>query len=224
MKKIVLGFVAFGLMALVTLSANAQFPGGGRGGLGAAMLVGNKSVQEELRITDEQKEKLSARRKDFEPKMAEVFAKLKEVPKEEQKEKMGEMMKMFNETAQKEINLILTKDQQKRLKQIEIQQQGVGAFSDETVSKELKITPEQKEKIASINAEMAKDMVELRGMMKDDKTGAMKKLVNLRKENMEKAVALMTDDQKKTYKTMTGDTFELKLDGGRGGFGKKKDD
>ena len=57
----------------------------------------------------------------------------------------------------------------------------------------------------------------------------MKKIAELRKEFAGKAVAVLTDDQKKEWKEMTGEHFEMVAQaggfgGGKGGKRKKKAD
>ncbi|HMC90517.1 MAG TPA: hypothetical protein VKI17_13265, partial [Gemmataceae bacterium] len=59
-----------------------------------------------------------------------------------------------------------------------------------------------------------------------DQAEARKKMAAVQKETMEKITAVLTDDQKKTWKEMTGEPFEYKPDPGEGfggRRGKKKD-
>jgi len=50
-----------------------------------------------------------------------------------------------------------------------------------------------------------------------------KKMAALNKETMEKVSGVLTDDQKKAWKDLTGEPFEFKPDPGQfGGRGKKK--
>ena len=66
MRKMFGLFVIGGLIAVVASDSNAQRPGGGIGfGGGGFGLLLNKGVQEELKITDEQKEKITAASKDL---------------------------------------------------------------------------------------------------------------------------------------------------------------
>lgn len=45
--------------------------------------------------------------------------------------------------------------------------------------------------------------------LQSDREGGMKKMVELRKQATEKAVGVLTDEQKKTWKEMTGEPFEV---------------
>ena len=136
MRNLRTAFLAVTAATLLAGPALAQPPGGGRGGMqmgrgGVAMLIGNASVQEELKLTDEQKTKI----KDFAAKQREAMAGLRDLSPEERREKMQEMNKTNTEAAEKLVKEHLTADQAKRFKQIVIQQAGVAAFAMEDVSK-----------------------------------------------------------------------------------------
>ena len=62
-------------------------------------------------------------------------------------------------------------------------------------------------------------MREIQQSAADDRQAAMQKIQALRKETNTKVMALMTEDQKKTWKEMTGEPFEVTYQGGRGGRG-----
>src|SRR4051794_29310655 len=89
--------LALGLVTLLVSSAQAQTqrPGGGRGfgpgagmGGGGVMLLSNKSVQQELKVSDEQASKLDALAVDLRTKQREQFQKLQDVPQDERRAKM----------------------------------------------------------------------------------------------------------------------------------------
>ena len=59
------------------------------------MLLANKGVQDELKMTDDQKEKVTDMMKDLGEKRKESFTKLKDLPKEEIGAAITKMMKAF---------------------------------------------------------------------------------------------------------------------------------
>jgi Spy/CpxP family protein refolding chaperone len=199
--------LALAAAALVASPAFAQPPRGrgmqfGGGGIG--MLLGNASVQEELKLTDSQKEKI----KDFAAKQREARAGFRDLSQEERVEKNRELTKAA-ETFAKET---LTPEQHKRIKQIVLQQAGVMAFNGEEVQKELKLTDEQKEKIKTLADDMGKDMRELfQPGGGGDFQENMKKMAALRKEYLGKAAEVLTAEQKKQWADMTGKPFEVKI-------------
>lgn len=216
------------VVALVASPALAQRqrPQGGAGGFGfggrglaGVQLLGNKSVQEELKITDEQKEKITPVLTKISEKQRDAFGKLRDLSAEERREKMQELQKemtAMNEQGLKDVMPILTTDQTKRFKQIQIQVRGLEAYSDPEVVSALKLTDEQKDDIKKVNEEMAKQM---REMFQPGGGGnfqeAQRKMTALRKETNEKVQSMLTDAQKKTLKELRGEAFELKIDAPR---------
>ena len=209
--------LALALTTVIAIPAFAQPPGGGRGpgrGMGGGLLA-NKSVQEELKITEEQATKI----KEFGTEIT------KDMPKFDPNGDRDEQMKMMTEFRKKMMTATeeftkktLTPDQQKRYKEITIQSAGLlpgmfgfGGMSEDT-AKALKITDEQKTSLKEINDSMQKDMQELRqgGGGRDPET--MKKMTALRKEAADKAKGVLTDEQKKIWTELTGKPFEVKQD------------
>jgi hypothetical protein len=172
----------------------AQQPGGrgfGRGGFGMggqgmdpATLLRNPKVREELKVTDQQMEK---------------------VP----------------EAVLKGLADVLSPEQMKRLKQIDLQVKGYKALNDARVQMALKMTSEQKDNVKTIIDDSDREM---REVMKEAQGGgggfgeAMQKVATLRKEAQDKAMGVLNADQKKEWHEMTGEEF--KLDFGGGGFRK----
>jgi Spy/CpxP family protein refolding chaperone len=199
------------------------FGGGPFGGSpfgGGVNLAFNPSVQEELKVTDEQKEKLKTANEDYRGKMRENFqsmqekmAELKELPKEEFTKKMAELGKEMLAPLEKDVYSILKPEQKTRLKQIDLQQQGLRAFTTAEVEKDLSITDDQKVKFKGLMEENIKELTELmpvggRGGVDPE---VQKKMTALRKSYTEKAVDVLTEAQKASWKKMTGEPFEVKM-------------
>jgi Spy/CpxP family protein refolding chaperone len=224
MRKMLAPMALFGLIAFLTIEANAQRQGGGMGRGGQTILIMNKSVQEEIKLTDEQKDQVKEKMAGIQEKQKENFGKLKELSKEERGEKMAAMQKEINAEVAKELSTILKPEQSKRLKQIERQQTVLVALTnDEEVVKVLKITEEQKEKLKALNEEFTKESGELRKSGgKDNFKETQEKVTALRKETTEKAVKVLTTEQAAKWKELTGEPFEVKNEFGGGGKGKRK--
>lgn len=205
-----------GLIVCLGGLAQSQQKGKGRGfgfgGGGPAQLLNNKSVQTELKMTDEQITKAKDLAKEINDKHKDDFAAARAI---EDREERGQKMQALNKTVTEEVMKglpdVLNPDQVKRFKQITLQTQGVRAFSDETVQKELKLTDDQKDKIKTINDDMRQEMQSVFSGGGDPQENR-KKMQTLQKETMEKVSAVLTDDQKKTWKEMTGEPFEVKFE------------
>ncbi|MGL6094537.1 MAG: hypothetical protein ACRC7O_01890, partial [Fimbriiglobus sp.] len=167
------------------------FGGPGPGGIMA--VVGNKDVQDAVKITDEQKEKLGEVGKKIRETM---MAKMKDVPREQYREKMAAIQADVTKEVETALADVLKPEQVTRIKQISVQSMGLRAFSNETVVSALKLTDDQKGQIKEIADDAQKDMRDLfeasgikPGERPDaDKTEALRKKTDVvRKDAFEKA-------------------------------------
>jgi hypothetical protein len=195
---------SLGMLAILgPATVSAQPPRGGGFGMmgGPAMLVGQESVKKELKVSEEQGKKLE----EFATQMREKRQGLRDLDPEERRAKMAEL----NKESEKALGEILTAEQNKRLKQISYQISGARAFNNPDVVSALKITDEQKSDLQKINQEAMTQIQELMqgaGGPPDEDT--MKKMRALQTEATEKAVKVLTDDQRKQWKEMTGEPFK----------------
>jgi Spy/CpxP family protein refolding chaperone len=210
------GGLLVGLVAFVAAAVWAQGPGG-FGGPG--FLLMNSGVQKELKITDEQKDKLKTALGKLREKRADYKDKFKDMSKEERQK----LMQTWAGENDKAIAGVLDAKQMARLKQIELQLQGARAFANSEVQKKLNLSDEQKGKLKDITEEHGRKMREL-FQPGGDFQETQKKMATLNKETMEKVNGLLSADQKKTWKEMTGEPFEFKFEfpGGGGGPRPKK--
>jgi len=214
--------LSLALVALLAAPALAQRPGGF--GFGGGNLLTNKSVQEELKITKEQKEKIDEANKAVREKMQKAFQDFQDLKPEERREKFQALQKETTEMLNKAANL--TAEQKKRFKEIELQEsvrfRGPDALSTEDVQKQLKLTDEQKDAIKTI----AKDAQEkIREETKDLEMNfesfrkRMEIAEKVNKEAMGKVAAKLTKQQRETWTKMRGEPFEVKREFRRPGGG-----
>ncbi|AGA25501.1 hypothetical protein [Singulisphaera acidiphila] len=206
------GIMALTLGAAVVITApTAQAQGfrGGFGGAGGYGLLSNKSVQQELKLEGEQAEKVSKIVSEINAKTRE---KMQDIPQEERREKIAGIQRAANEEIKAAVKGDLKAEQTTRLEQIIRQNQGLQAFADPTTAEKLSLTGDQKAKIRELGQEIAEKSQEIFQSAGDDRQAAMGKLQALRKEALEKVVASLTDDQKKSWKELTGEPFEIKFE------------
>jgi hypothetical protein len=216
------------LVCFMATIAQAQF-GRGFGGVTGYQLLLNKSVQEELKLSDEQKEKFKELGTKFTEQAKANREKVSDIEDFKEKfEKLGAMNKELNETAMKDLLPILKEEQVKRFKQIERQQMRTALFANEEFVKAIKLTDEQKEKIKGLTDDMSNDLKELgKALFSKELTQEEfgTKMKSLTKEMDEKIAAILNEDQKKVHKEMLGEPFEVKQEKGAfKGFNKKKKD
>ncbi|HZT79304.1 MAG TPA: hypothetical protein VFA26_03730 [Gemmataceae bacterium] len=233
--KVVLALGVAALMCAPALAQQGRRGGGGfGGGASLSMLVQNKSVQDELKLDKDQVTKAEEAIKKVQEDLKDDYAKLRggrrggggtNVSDEER----TAARKKVSAAEEKALADTLKPDQMKRLQQIHRQQEGVRVFQDEDVQQALKLTAEQKEKIKTINDDLAKERRELfqqggGGGRRGGNPETINKLQALNKDAMTSAQKVLNDDQKKTFKELTGEPFEIKFDrGGRQG-GKPRTD
>jgi len=204
--------LTLGLVALLSGPAAAQGQGRGRfmGG-GYAGLLGNASVQKELKLDDKQIEKGKELAEKTREEMREKMQGLQDLDQQERFAKMREVMSEVNASALKSAGEFLKAEQVTRLKQIHHQQSGVMAFSDPEVAKKLNLTDAQKAEIQKIGNE-AREKMPSREDFQDDREAAMKKMQEINKETLTKVETKLNDEQQKTWKEMLGAPFEIKYE------------
>jgi hypothetical protein len=236
-KLLVALFLAFGMFAVVQAQ---QGRGGFGGGGGVSQYVTVKAVQEELKMDDAQVTKVTEWSKGFKDtskKIREdkgvVFEKGNKGKIEpEMMEKIAAANAEISKVAYKELGDVLKKEQIERLKQIDRQAMSVNAFIDAEVVAALKLEDSQKTSIKGLSADLAKDTREIMSEAgfgggnkgnfdKEKMADAQKKVQKIQKEYIGKAVDVLNDEQKKTWKGLIGEAFDTtKL---AGGGGRKKD-
>jgi len=177
--------------------------GGGMGGFAA--LLDNEAVQKELKVEKDQVDKAKAAAQKVREKHKEQLDKIRDLGQDERRD----LMRTVADETLQSLGEILKPEQLKRLKQIELQQVGAQAFTRADVQKALTLTADQQEKIKTISDDSAKSMREL--FQGGNAQGGREKIAALRKETGEKIQAVLTDDQKKAWKELTGEPFEVRL-------------
>jgi Spy/CpxP family protein refolding chaperone len=216
------------LVLALTVPAFAQRQGRGRGGFGPQMgpgLLLNKSVQDELKLTDDQKSSLTKIQTKQREEMKKAF-------ESGDKEKMREAFQTIQQESNKEIAKVantLSADQKKRFKQIRVQVGGLAAFSDPEIAKDLNLTDKQKEEIKGIDEDTRRDIGEIFKDAQGDRErmqAAQQKIQKVRADATAKALKSLSEEQQTKYKELTGPKFDFRPDpfgrGGRGGRGKNK--
>ena len=228
MRSISKVVMVLGVAVLLAVPAQAQQRQqgqqgrGGQGyGGGPAGLIENVGVQQELKLDNEQVEKAKAAVAKVREKHSADRAKLQDLSQDERREKSTAINQAVSEETMKALAEVLKPEQIKRFKQIELQRRGAEAFTGLEVQKALKLTGEQKEKIKTIAADGAQETRELfqsganpgQGGANRGGEEMQKKMTALNKASVEKVSAVLTGDQKQTWKEMVGQPFEVQFQG-----------
>jgi hypothetical protein len=154
-------------------------------------------VQQDLKMTADQVKRAA----DAFRKVREATVRLDELSEEE----IAKKEKEIGKEAAKTVAGFLAKAQVKRLKQISLQVQG--PFADGAGARELKITAEQKEKFKKLEAQVKKDMLKIITQAGNNFEEIRKRGLELRNAMREKALKLLSDEQRAKWKEMTGKPF-----------------
>lgn len=220
--------------------------GGQRGGtpsISKALLLANEDVKDELKIDDGQSATLDAAIEAYREERNEAprpdFNAIREMPEEERTALFDKMRKEGEALAKKTdetLDALLEPEQVTRLNQIVFQLKSGNLLemlkSDEPVKKALGVTEDQVAKLDEAAKAAEEAQQKMRDEMQDsfrgggerpDFTAIRTKMETLRKQNDERVMAVLTDDQKKKIEDMKGEKFDLDprvlSRGGRGGQG-----
>ncbi|SFI48059.1 secretin N-terminal domain-containing protein [Planctomicrobium piriforme] len=186
-------------------------PGGfsGRGGGGRGGLLGelsNDATRAELKVTDEQKQKidaLSEAQRGNRDQFGDVMQRMQSAQTEEERNQIrDEMRKRFEEMSKQtdaQVKGILTADQAKRLDQLRLHREGPGAFGrDSELATEFGLTDEQKQKFQTLSEErMAARFAMGRGSSDEDRA-------KFDQEWAAKYLAVLTPEQQTKWKDRLG--------------------
>jgi hypothetical protein len=179
---------------------------------GSAMVFRAK-VQEDLKLSHEQKEKLEQHLKEQFPEIMQFIQKIDGLNGEEREKELRAYRPLAQKRLAEVLKQILYDDQHKRLRQLELQKAGpfVALRGDVEIGKDLKITDEQRTQFMAVVQEMQKKVEPL---IKEAQSGGnpreiWPKIVKIRREHEEKGEALLTDDQKTQWKEIIGKPLNL---------------
>lgn len=230
-------------------------PGGGRPGFGRGMggdrnsylgLIRIDKVREELKITDEQHEKIRSAVEEIRsglPAPDVDFGSLRDAPPEERQAawaKMQEFGAKFEKEVRTRLAGVLDETQMKRLRGLWVQRAGaVVALNDADIAAELKLDDDQK---AQLKAQADEQRGQMRGGFGfggrprgegnppadgnppprgEGGGNFLERFREARKAADDKALAVLSDEQKAAFAAIQGEAFEFPPPqfGGPGGFG-----
>lgn len=207
---------ALALLAVTTTVANAQGgQGRGRGGMfggGGLMMLGIPEVQQELKMTQPQIDKLQGAQQGMREKMQEVMQSAGGPEALRDPANREKLMAQVQEVQTKAVKEILDTTQFKRFHQLELQQMGPQALGRKDVAEALKLTEKQRSDIqAAQQAAMQQQMEVIQGAggFQQLTDADRKKLEDLRAGTATKIAAVLTDDQKKQWEEMLGAKFKF---------------
>ena len=203
-------------LALVN-QAEAQFQFGRRN-VSFARLANLKEVQAELKaagpLGKNRREWLSKFSSDLEEKTQGITVGLSRQDRRDQRVSIREKTNKLNQAVAEDVFALLSREQGSRLREIMLQVQGPPALAtDANLAEKLKITDDQKVKLAQIGQDYTAKMRELFQSVRDGggAGGLRGKFTELGTKANEERLAILTDDQRAAFKKMQGKKLELDL-------------
>jgi len=181
-----------------------------RHNIDSSFVVFRDKIQEELKVTREQNEKLEV----VLPDVMQFLQKIKGLPPDERKKEINEYRPKAREKLAAVLKEALDEGQRARLRQIVLQREGL---RNGEIWKDLQITDEQQKQFIPLMQQAQKETQTLMTELK--KSGNLKeiqpKVIKVREDLEGQLEALLTDAQKKQWKEMLGkpmataDLFDL---------------
>jgi hypothetical protein len=222
--RLSLSLTVVGLLAAPALAQNRQ-PRQQQGSL-----LTNKSVQEELKLSEDQAKKAGEIDKSIGEKRRAEMEKL--TNEERRGEKGRELIRKFNEEANTELGKVLKPEQQTRYKQIQFQQTvrralsggqgrrpggGTGrprtAFYEvKSVADAMNFTDAQKEKLKALNEENTKKIAAARQDAGRDFQKIREATTKVVNETLDEFKKVLDDTQKKKWEELSGKPFTVRFE------------
>jgi hypothetical protein len=172
------------------------------------LLMQSPEVQKELHLDKEQVQKIDELVRVVREKHTHDWDELRSLAPAERRRKQSDLAKTISQEIRRRLAEVLTPKQAKRLEQIRRQRQGLAAFTDPKVEKALHLSDEQKSKLKRINADAAQEArMVFRAGAPSSFPEKLTKIEAIGRKAVEKAVALLTDEQKKTWRELIGKPF-----------------
>jgi hypothetical protein len=173
-------------------------------------LLVNQSVQDEIKLTQDQRAKLLLLNKEFSDAVAKVRLRNEEAEfsKENQRKWLDEIDKVHDDITPR-VNRLLEPEQLKRARQIGYQVQGPFAFRNPDVINTLKLTAGQKRQIELVNQDYQR---KIQAIISDATLAGVAKVAKVNELLDEQTVDLakmLTKEQAKTWTALRGNVFDI---------------
>lgn len=180
-------------------------------GLGPQFIVFRDKVQKDLKVSDDQKQKLQERMQSVLQEMMESFQSFGGLDPEEHGKKMGLYRQKAEEKQIAFLKDTLTKEQLKRMRQLTLQREGLFSLGHPEMTAELTLTDQQKHQFMTLIQEMQEAM---EPVMKEAQSGGRPeeigpKLMKTRRQFEGKIEKILSDAQKRQWDRMLGKPLDL---------------
>jgi hypothetical protein len=179
--------------------------------LGPPFLVFRNKVQEELKLSDEQKQKIQKRLIDTVQDAMQFFQKLDGGKPEEREKELTGYREKTQATLTAFLEGLLHDAQSKRLRQVMLQREGLLALGNAEIMKELELTDKQRQQFVEIVEAMQKKIAPL--LNEAQKGGKQEEIraqvMKIRAAHVDRIDAILSVTQRKQWKELPGKPVNL---------------
>jgi hypothetical protein len=178
--------------------------------LGPPFVVFRDSVAKELKLTDEQAQKLAQHLQTTLQDTQQVFQKIGGLPPQERERELQIHRQKSHQVLAAFLKDTLQGAQLARLRQLELQQDGPFALGRPDISIELKITNDQRSEFMALLQKMQREIEPLvkEAQSKGNADVIRPRAMKIRAQYADKIESLLTANQKQDWKQMLGERFD----------------
>ncbi|HEX3497111.1 MAG TPA: hypothetical protein VHT02_08060 [Methylocella sp.] len=180
--------------------------------LGGPFIVYRNNVQGELKLSDEQKQRLQERLPAIIQETTQVFENFQGLQPEERKKAMQSFSQESGKKLWVFLQQTLTAEQLKRMQQLELQHEGPAALVGRPgIVKELQITNEERQQVMAMIQELQSRIEPLvrEARSRGNPQEILPIVITIREEYDGKIEAILSAEQKKHWKEMRGKPFDV---------------
>jgi hypothetical protein len=186
-------------------------PGITYGGLGQTPWFGDKTVREQFKFSDDQYNALNKAHGDAWTTYNTGVGRLEGTLTDAQRaQKMQELRASYHRSVDGSVDRVITDPQQRRrYNQLYLQYQGYTAFNDPTIQQQLKLTDDQRQKLAQYGQEWNQQMATYHEAYETDPIGTTKRYNEAVQKNGQRFNSVLNQQQQQTWRQMTGAPYNF---------------
>jgi len=191
------------------------FGGGGFGGGGIGDALSREDVQKEIGLSEEQRQQISSLQTTLrdDPEFQTLMQRMQETPQEERMQLFGEIRSL----SERRINGLLNPEQQKRLRELTFQRDGMRSLQSPGAAQQFGLSEEQQEQVTAATQEYDRARFEIRFNRELSEEERNQRSEELRTQFETKVRGVLTPQQTQAFEQQKGKAFEFAQDSGRGG-------
>lgn len=177
------------------------------GGITQQPWFADQGIRQQLRLNDNQYNQLNKAWGTQWQTYSRGMGQLNNVPEDQRAARMSEMNQNFNRGFSTATKDVFTPEQQQRYNQLYYQYQGYNAFNDPQVQQKLNLTDAQKQKLRQYSTQFQTQQNDINKSVTTDRQGAGKRFGELRNRDRDFTNSFLTDEQRQTWRQMTGEPY-----------------